>query len=146
MRLRREPKTERDMNGRAEPQNLTGVWNGLYSYSDGMSVAFVATLIESGNVLSGTTHEANVRGIVPGPTLFALLSGNRQGSAITFVKTYDVNPPLHYRPITYEGVLNGEATEIEGRWHLGSGLAGKFLMIRSEGKAVALEQKKRAKV
>jgi len=43
-------------------------------------------------------------------------------------------------------VLNGDATEIEGRWRIGDGTSGKFLMIRSEGKAVAAEKKKRAKV
>ena len=31
---------------RAEKRNLTGVWNGLYTYRDGRSTSFVATLIE----------------------------------------------------------------------------------------------------
>ncbi len=52
----------------------------------------------------------------------------------------------HYYPVSYEGVLNGDATEIEGRWRIGDGTTGKFLMIRSGGKAVAVERKKRAKV
>ena len=43
--------------GQADAQDLTGVWNGLYSYPDGLSVTFVATLIESGGALSGSTHE-----------------------------------------------------------------------------------------
>ena len=37
-------------------QDLTGVWNGLYSYADGRSVTFVATLIEHGSTLTGATH------------------------------------------------------------------------------------------
>ena len=134
------------MNERAEPKNLTGVWNGLYSYSSGMSVSFVATLIDSGSALSGATHEPNVFGTTPGSTLTALLSGGRNASAINFVKTYDEAGTGHYYPVRYEGVLNGEATEIEGRWRIGDGTTGKFLMIRSEGKAVAVEKKKRAKV
>lgn len=127
-------------------KNLTGVWNGLYSYSSGLSVSFVATLIDSGSALSGATYEPNVLGTSTGSTLQALLSGGRRESAITFVKTYDEAGSRHYYPVSYEGVLNGEATEIEGRWHIGDGTTGKFLMIRSEGKAVAAEQKKRAKV
>ena len=48
--------------------------------------------------------------------------------------------------MSYEGVLNGDATEIEGRWRIGDGTTGKFMMIRSDGKAVDVERKKRAKV
>jgi hypothetical protein len=128
------------------PKSLTGVWNGLYSYSSGLSVSFVATLIDSGSLLSGATHEPNVLGTSSGSTLTALLSGGRRASAISFVKTYDEAGPSHYYPVNYEGVLNGEATEIEGRWRIGDGTTGRFLMIRSEGKAVAAEKKKRAKV
>jgi hypothetical protein len=135
------------MNERAESRNLTGVWNGLYSYASGLSVSFMATLIDSGNALSGATHEPNILGTGPGSTLTALLSGGRQDSAIAFVKTYDEAAPQHYYyPVSYEGVLNGDATEIEGRWRIGDGTSGKFLMVRSEGKAVAVEKKKRAKV
>jgi hypothetical protein len=128
-----------------EQQNLTGVWNGLYSYSSGLSVSFVATLIDSGSALSGATHEPNVLGTSPGSMLTALLSGGRRESVVTFVKTYD-KADRRYYPINYEGVLNGDATEIEGRWRFGDGMTGKFLMIRSEGKLLAAEQKKSAKV
>jgi hypothetical protein len=135
------------MSEHAGPKNLTGVWNGLYSYSSGLSVSFVATLIDSGSALSGATHEPNVLGTSPGSTLYAILSGGRRDSAIAFLKTYDeAGPRSHYYPVSYEGVLNGDATEIEGRWRIGDGTTGKFLMIRSEGKAVAVERKKRARV
>jgi len=129
-----------------EPKNLTGVWNGLYSYSSGLSVSFVATLIDGGSALSGATHEPNVLKTGPGGTLYALLAGTRRETAITLVKTYDEAGTSYYYPVSYDGVLNGDATEIEGRWRIGDGTTGKFLMIRSEGKEVAVEQKKRAKV
>ena len=111
-------------------------------------MSFVATLIDSGSALSGATYEPNVLGTSPGSTLTALLSGGRNDSAITFVKTYDEAgaSQQYYYPVSYEGVLNGEATEIEGRWRIGDGTTGKFMMIRSNGKAVAAEKKKRAKV
>jgi hypothetical protein len=127
-------------------QNLTGVWNGLYTYANGLTVSFVATLIDSGSVLSGTTHEPNVLGTSSGNTLYALVAGGRRDSAITFVKTYDGAGAGYYYPVNYEGALNGDLTEIEGRWRIGDGTSGKFLMIRSNGKAVAIERKKRAKV
>ena len=135
------------MSEPAEPKSLTGVWNGLYSYSSGLSVSFVATVIDSGSALSGATYEPNVLGTSPGSTLTALLSGGRSESAITFVKTYDEPAARRrYYPVRYEGVLNPDATEIEGRWRIGDGTSGKFMMIRSDGKAVAVEKKKRAKV
>ena len=93
------------------PQSLTGVWNGLYTYSNGLSVSFVATLIDSGSALSGTTHEPNVLGTTPGGTLTALLAGGRQGGAISFVKIYDEVGPRLYYPVHYEGALNGDATD-----------------------------------
>lgn len=125
---------------------LTGVWNGLYSYSSGLSVSFVATVIEGGSALSGATYEPNVLGTRPGGTLYALLSGGRQDSAISFVKTYDEAGPRFYAPVSYEGALNSDATEIEGRWRIGDGTSGKFLMIRSGDQALAVERKRRAKV
>ena len=46
-------------------------------------------------------------------------------------KTYDGAVPA-YGAVDYAGILNGEGTEIEGRWIiLGMG-SGKFLMIRPE--------------
>lgn len=129
-----------------EQKSLTGVWNGLYSYSSGLSVSFVATMIEGGSALSGATHEPNVLGTRSGGTLYALLSGGRQDSAISFVKTYDEAGPRFYAPVSYEGTLNSDATEIEGRWQIGDGTSGKFLMIRSGDQALAVERKRRAKV
>lgn len=129
-----------------EQANLTGVWNGLYTYANGMSVSFMATLIDSGTMLSGATHEPNVLGTTPGSTLTALLSGGRRSAAVSFVKTYDAGGPRFYYPVAYEGAINGDATEIEGRWNIGDGTAGTFLMIREQGKEVAIERRKRARV
>jgi hypothetical protein len=113
----------------ADGQNLTGVWNGLYSYPDGRSVAFVATLIESGSALTGTTHEPGAGGRAAGSTLFATLAGARQGSVVSFCKTYEGAGP-GYASVDYVGTLNGDATEIEGRWIIVGVWSGKFLMIR----------------
>ena len=123
--------------GRAGEQNLTGVWNGLYTYPNGRSNSFVATVIDSGGLLNGTTHEPGSLG----GTLFASLVGSRNDSAVGFTKTYEQPGLLHDKPIIYEGSLNGDATEIEGRWTIQKVWSGKFMMVRSGGQAAKVERK-----
>jgi hypothetical protein len=123
----------------ASTQSLTGVWQGTYCYPAGLGpVSFVATLIEAGSSLTGTTHEPGRWSFGGGPnvTLYASLSGSRHGGAVAFVKTYDGDNPL-YRPIAYEGTLSGDGTKIEGRWTISGILSGRFLMIRPARKAEA---------
>jgi hypothetical protein len=126
---------------RGSERNLTGVWNGLYTYQDGRSTSFVATLIESGAALSGTTHETSTLGGKSGATLYASVAGSRRDSSVTFTKTYDRPDVFHKSPILYEGALNGDGTEIEGRWTIAKVWSGKFLMIRSPGQEVKATHK-----
>jgi hypothetical protein len=123
---------------RAGEQNLTGVWHGLYSYAEGTSVSFVATLIQSGGSVTGSTHEPSILG---GRTASAMLAGSRHAGSVTFVKTYDGGGSIYRNPVHYDGRLNGDATEIEGRWTISRILSGKFLMIRSAGKAEEVVRK-----
>jgi hypothetical protein len=119
-------------------QTLTGVWNGIYSYPIAHApVSFVATLIDSGGTVSGTTHEPCAIGGRAGDILYATLLGSRQDSAIAFVKTYDGANP-RYRTVAYEGTLSRDGTEIEGRWIVPGNWSGKFLMIRPAGKTEAI--------
>jgi hypothetical protein len=127
------------MARQSDGQDLTGVWNGLYGYPDGVSVTFAATLIESGGALSGSTHEPCVGGSAPGATLYATLAGSRQARAVSFRKTYDGTVP-GYRVVDYIGALNDEATEIEGRWTIPGVWSGKFMMIRPR-RAEAAEER-----
>jgi len=128
----------------AQSQDLTGVWNGLYSYPDCRSVAFVATLIESGRTVTGSTHEPRVGGDCPAGTLFASLLGSRDGSAVSFRKTYEAAGP-RFGTVNYEGRLNSEATEIEGRWMIPGVWSGKFMMIRPLREGLKEEQTESAK-
>jgi len=130
-------------HGRAREQNLTGVWNGLYTYQDGRSTSFVATLIDAGGAITGTTHEPGTGG---GETLYAGLNGSRSGSAVSFTKTYDRPDTLHRSVILYEGALNGDNTEIEGRWTIVQVWSGKFLMIRSAGQEAEASREVLARV
>jgi hypothetical protein len=123
----------------ARAHDLTGVWNGLYSYPDGRSVAFVATLIESGSTLTGSTHEPCVGGDCPSGTLFASLTGGRAGTSVNFRKTYEGAGP-RYGTVNYAGTLNADATEIEGRWAIPGVWSGKFMMIRPLREAAEAEE------
>lgn len=126
---------------RGGERNLTGVWNGLYTYLDGRSTSFVATLIESGGSLSGATHEPNTLSGNSGATLYASLLGRRRDASVTFTKTYDRPDVFHQSPILYDGALNADGTEIEGRWTIVNAWSGKFLMIRSPGQEMKAERK-----
>jgi hypothetical protein len=118
--------------------SLTGIWHGLYSYPvPRAAVSFVATLIETASAVSGTTHERCAIGASPDEILYANLLGRRQDSAVAFVKTYEGGNP-HYGTVAYEGTLSVDGTEIEGRWTVPGSWSGKFLMIRSAGKAEAV--------
>lgn len=116
--------------------NLTGVWQGLYTYSPGPSVSFMATLIESASRLSGATHEPCSSDRCSVATHDALLNGQRQGSAVAFEKTYDPVSP-EFSAVQYDGTLSADGNEIEGRWRIPGAGSGKFLMIRSTRNVVA---------
>jgi hypothetical protein len=128
-----------------DEENLTGVWQGQYTYPTGRSVSFVATLIESGQTLTGSIHEPRTFGLSVGETIYATLLGGRSGSVVSFVKTYQGAGPGYGR-VKYEGRLSGEGTEIEGRWSILSVFSGKFLMIRPARKAATVAQKKSERV
>ncbi|MET0604991.1 MAG: hypothetical protein ABWZ80_00920 [Beijerinckiaceae bacterium] len=115
--------------------DLTGVWTGLYSYQSGQSVPFSASLIETACSFSGGASESCVVGDGSRQTLFSTFSGRRRGLSLFFVKTYDGTAGWRHS-VRYEGALDADAAEIEGRWTIpGSGLSGRFMMIRSRGTA-----------
>ncbi|HUO92830.1 MAG TPA: hypothetical protein VMU22_07905 [Rhizomicrobium sp.] len=119
--------------------SLTGVWQGFYSYPRALApVQFTATLIESQSWLTGTTHEPMDVGPNKGETIYATLSGSRDGMSVTFDKTYDGSGGRTHT-IHYEGTLSEDGTEIEGRWIIRASWAGRFLMIRS-GRTVPAEK------
>ena len=120
-------------DGDEAPESLTGVWHGQYTYPVSFmpTTAFVATLIDSGGVLGGTTHEATDKG-----KRVAIVDGKREGSHVRFVKIY--SPASEdYQDVIYTGTLSADRTEIEGEWLVPGTWAGKFMMIRSRGKAKA---------
>ena len=113
--------------------NLTGIWQGYYLYQDsGLPVPFVATLLESGRFVTGTTHEIASRGRAVGQTLYALVDGTRNGANLCFVKQYSHSGENsgYEMPVQYEGLLSADGSEVEGQWMIHAGLYGRFAMIR----------------
>jgi len=116
--------------------SVTGVWQGQFSYPRGLPpVAFGAVLIQTGSHVGGSTTEIGSRG----RELRALLDGRRQGREIGFVKTYEPEARVPHKVI-YQGTLNADATEIEGRWTIPGNWSGKFLLIRSGGREAAVRR------
>jgi hypothetical protein len=110
--------------------DLTGVWNGIYKQTSVGSVPFTATLVQSGDHLGGSTHEACIRPDCPRKTHLAILSGHRSGRSVSFIKTYDP-PGFGFDTVRYVGELNTDATEIAGMWSIGSAVSGAFVMTRA---------------
>jgi hypothetical protein len=126
----------------AAQQSLTGVWHGLYSYRVHREpVYFVATLIDAGSFISGTTHESEIGETGAPLTLFAAIDGRKSGAAVFFSKRYDGSGGWAHE-VAYDGVLSGDATEIEGAWRIGSEASGRFLMIRSRGATEEVARKR----
>ena len=125
--------------------DLTGVWQGLYSYQDGKPVPFLATLIDSGPYLTGSTFETTMVGFRPNETASAFIDGTKRAHHVAFVKTYDGAGGWDHS-VSYDGAVNGEGTEIEGLWQLPEGMSGPFLMRRDTGKANEVEVKKLAEI
>ena len=95
--------------------SLTGVWDGTFIQPGVGAVTFLATLIEAGGALSGSVTEPCMMPGCPRSEHNASLAGSRSGSAVSFVKRYEP-PGYGYDTVAYEGSVNADATEIDGRW------------------------------
>jgi hypothetical protein len=117
----------------SKSMDLTGVWQGLYTYPSTLDpVFFVATIIMHGKAFSGTTHEAQIAQSGAPLTAFAMLEGTRDGTNITFTKSYDGTGGWNHA-LRYAGELSADGSEIEGEWFYPASWSGKFLMMRGTG-------------
>lgn len=125
-------------------KTLSGSWTGRYDYDNiafGTPVSFDAVLTETGNTLRGEVVEPNTFRPEATDTLLAVIAGTRNGSSVSFVKTYtDFEAGDHPH---YQGQVNTTATRITGRWHFPSmpGIKGTFLLARTAEAAVRKETK-----
>lgn len=114
--------------------SLGGSWKGRYDYAfvtSGTPVSFDAVLTETAGTLRGETVEPNTFRSEGTDTLLAVLSGERSGSRVQFVKTYtDFETDDH--PV-YHGQINATATRIIGQWYFPKtpGIKGTFLLART---------------
>ena len=123
--------------------SLTGVWDGTYTQPGVGIVTFLATLIDSGGALGGNVTEPCMMSHCPLNTHNASIAGHRSGGVVSFVKRYEP-PGYGYNTVSYEGSVNAEATEIDGRWKLpGTATSGTFLMVRSTkpAESIAIEER-----
>ncbi|MBR0718748.1 hypothetical protein [Bradyrhizobium liaoningense] len=116
--------------------NLTGVWDGTFVQPGAGMVTFTATLIEAGGALGGSVTEPCMMRECTLSTHNSSIAGHRSGSRVSFVKRYEP-PGYGYDTVVYEGTVNADATEIDGRWRL-PGNSGTFLMVRSTRTAQAV--------
>lgn len=129
------------MASSAEADTLTGVWHGQYAYPMALEpVHFVATLIDSGGAISGSTHETTGRPGEGSQRRLAIVEGARDGANVRFVKIYAPASADH-QDVIYTGALNADRSEIEGTWMIPGDWSGRFLMIRSRGTAAAVERR-----
>lgn len=123
--------------------DLSGVWDGSYIQPGTGMVTFTATLVETHGALSGDVTEPCSNPNCPLRTHTSSIAGQRSGSAVTFVKRYEP-PGYGFDTVHYEGTLNAESTEIDGRWRL-PGQSGAFLMIRAAKAATEVTTEQRAR-
>lgn len=109
--------------------NLTGVWFGAYTYSDGEKpVSFMANVDDVRGFLSGKISEKNTFAEPGCERLLAWLDGSHDQGLVTFAKTYDGSGGVNHT-VSYTGRLNGDASLISGRWTIGP-CSGGFSMSR----------------
>ena len=88
--------------------DLSGTWLGTY-WQEGVPTRFEATLIQSGNTLSGSILDDSYLGE-------SKASGEVLGRSISFTKRYIARG---YMPIKYHGTLSEDEDFMQGQWHLG---------------------------
>ncbi len=119
---------------------LSGLWNGQFTYPRNFEPEFfTAVLLETSGRLGGSTQEVARVGRSRGLTLYATIRGDRHGAKVSFRKTYESETRTH--SVFYEGTVNADGTEIEGRWSVRENWSGRFLMLRDAGQSQAITRR-----
>ncbi|HEY2892365.1 MAG TPA: hypothetical protein VGJ31_17140 [Dongiaceae bacterium] len=131
------------MHDKENSPDLTGQWQGQYSYSGRRNkspVPFSATINENGTWLDGVVEEVGTAGDAKGITISASIQGRHTGRAVTWIKIYHGSFRL-YDSVQYHGEVAADGQEIEGQWQIRPGVIGRFMMVRNGGKASARRKK-----
>ena len=101
--------------------DLSGMWLGTYWQRD-TPTRFEATLVQGGNVLSGSILDSGYLGE-------AQLSGTVVGRQVQFVKRY---LGRGQSPVDYTGTVSEDGDHITGQWHIAGFDAGPWEAHRSD--------------
>lgn len=118
------------MAGQADNHDLTGMWDGVYSYpavqGAGPTTPFLADISEVGGQISGTIIEPHEfrRG-----TAHATIIGHRVGNVVDLSKIYRGAGAEYDEPVAYTGQLSNDGTLITGHWMMQE-WSGPFEMVR----------------
>lgn len=122
--------------------DLSGGWDGIYNYPHTRRpTAFTAILRDVAGMIVGETSEPATLPGERGSVLHALLEGAREGSSLRFAKTYDEPGYARRNAVLYTGTINGNGTEITGRWEISGNWSGTFIMVRQVREEEATEVK-----
>ena len=111
--------------------DLSGTWLGTY-WQRGKPTRFEATLIHSGNTLTGSTLDDSYMGE-------ACLSGTVAGRHVQFAKRYPLKRQI---PVNYQGTVSEEGDTMQGTWDFGNLGAGHWEAQR-QGESLTLTLKQR---
>ena len=127
-------------------RDLSGRWDGIYNYPRELPpTGFVAVLADHAGTLTGEIEEISRDVRTQGIALAAMIEGERIGSSVRFTKRYDDLRRAHYA-IRYDGTLTAEGDEITGEWTIPGVWSGSFIMVRTAGRAAAVEETAREEV
>ncbi len=117
----------------AEFRDLTGAWQGKYSYAAAIRPnSFAAYLQENDGTLTGEIIEPNTITAGGPDELIAAMIGARAAREVEFTKSYS---DLEQPSLLYTGQLNAALTRMDGKWHFPSEpwVHGSFMMVREVG-------------
>lgn len=106
------------------------VWRGTYVYGNGRAPVQFTLLVTSGQGgrFEGVIVEPNTFGDRAFPELFADVTGNADGTALNFAKTYDGTAGQSHT-VNYSGTTTGGGRRANGTWQT-QDLNGTFEMHR----------------
>ena len=128
----------------SETHDLSGQWSGIYNYPALYPPnTFEATIRDSAGVITGETVEPDAH--LRGPDRHAVIDGSHAGNSVRFTKIYD-DFELDAPVIHYQGTIQADGDEIEGRWDIPGVWSGTFLMVRGSRTEATVERKVTEKI
>ncbi|MBF2080386.1 MAG: hypothetical protein IGR76_18185 [Synechococcales cyanobacterium T60_A2020_003] len=106
--------------------DINGAWLGTY-WQAGLPTRFEATLVQSGNSLTGNILDDGYLGE-------ALITGSVTGRSIHFTKRYVISSPY---VIEYAGTISEDESFMTGEWKIDYRHSGKWEAHRSGNSLIA---------